>query len=410
MVVSEKMRTFFRTGSAIRKMFEEGLRLKAQYGPAAVADLSIGSPTFDPPEAFTRALRRAALGPGEHGYMPNAGYPDVRARVAGFLNAHGFFTGADAGHVVMTAGAAGALNVVLKTLLDPGDEVIVPAPFFPEYRYYVDNAGGRLVTVPTTADFDVDVDAVAAAVSARTRVVLLNTPNNPTGRVYPRATLEALAAMLREQESRLGRPVFVVSDEPYRELVFDGHVFASPASLHANSFMCYSWSKSFNVPGERIGYVAVNPALETDDWPLLQGALAMCNRMLGFINAPALMQRVVAGAIDAPVDTTHYARKRARLCAALDAGGYAYARPEGTFYLFPRTPGPEAAFVEAARAERLLVVPGSAFGREGYFRLSFAVPDETVGLACEKLVALARRSPALRHAGPDPVPAAHDHA
>jgi aspartate aminotransferase len=253
----------------------------------------------------------------------------------------------------------------------------------------VDNHGGRLVLVDTQDDFDLDVDAIEAAITERTRAVLVNSPNNPSGRLYPKATLEALSAMLLRKERELDRRLFLISDEPYREVVYDGHRFVSPAAVHPNSFMCYSWSKAFSISGERIGYVAVNPALRTDDWTMLMGALAMSNRILGFVNAPALMQRTVAAAVNAEVDLRHYATKRARLCETLDAAGYRYRAPEGTFYVFPETPEPEAAFIERAKEHLLLVTPGSAFGREGHFRISFACSDATVELACRKLQTLA---------------------
>ncbi|WP_457654595.1 pyridoxal phosphate-dependent aminotransferase [Rhodocaloribacter sp.] len=377
------------TGSAIRKMFEEGLWMKAEHGAEHVADLSLGNPEFPPPKAFLEALRRVASEPIPHGYMPNAGYPHVREAVAGHLNRHGYFEGIEARHVIMTTGAAGAINVVLKTILDPGDEVIVLRPYFVEYRFYVDNHGGRMVLVDTNEDFSLDVDAVAAAVTRRTKAVLLNSPNNPSGRVYDRASLEALAEMLRRKERELGRPIALISDEPYRELLFDDTPFVSPATVYPNSFMCYSWSKSFSIAGERIGYVAVNPAAAWEDDDTLLGALAMTNRALGFVNAPALMQRAVAEAVEAEVETGHYAGKRAKLCAALDEGGYAYVKPEGTFYIFPETLGPEDDFIRRAKRHLLLVVPGSAFGRPGHFRLSFACDDRTVERACEKLRAVA---------------------
>ena len=371
-------------------MFEEGLRLKAKHGAEHVADLSIGNPEFLPPTAFTEALRQVAESPGRHAYMPNSGYPYVRTKVADHLNRRGFFDGIEAAHIVMTTGAAGALNVVLKTLLDPGDEVIVPRPYFVEYRFYIDSHGGRMVLVDTDDAFGLDVAKIAEAVTARTRAVIITSPNNPTGRIYSRATLEALATMLRQKEHELGQRIFLLSDETYREVVFDDRAFVSPASVYADSFMCYSWSKGFSIPGERIGYIAVNPRLRTKDWPLLMGSLAMCNRFLGFVNAPAFMQHVIAEALNAEIDLRHYAAKRDRLCAALDAAGYDYAKPEGAFYLFVKSPIAEMEFVERARRRLLLVTPGKDFGQPGYFRLCFAYPDATVDLACRKLTALAR--------------------
>ncbi len=388
-MIAKKTIERMETGSAIRKMFDEGLSMKAEHGAEHVADLSLGNPEFAPPKAFLEALRRAASEPTPHGYMPNAGYPHVREAIAGYLNRHGYFENAEARHVLMTTGAAGAINVVLKTILDPGDEVIVLRPYFVEYRFYIDNHGGQMALVDTNEDFSLDVEAVAAAVTRRTKAVMLNAPNNPSGRVYDRASLEALAEMLLRKAHEHGRAIALISDEPYRELLFDDTAFVSPATVYPNSFMCYSWSKSFNIAGERIGYVAVNPAAMGEDRDALLDALAMTNRTLGFVNAPALMQRAVAEAVEAEVETGHYAAKREKLCAALDESGYTYVKPEGAFYIFPQTLGPEEAFIRRAREHLLLVVPGSAFGRPGHFRLSFACDDRTVALACEKLRAVA---------------------
>jgi aspartate aminotransferase len=388
-VVSDRMRTMYHRGSAIRQMFEEGLRLKKQYGADQVADVSLGNPDFAPPRTFNRALHIMAREQRRHCYMPNAGYPEVRDTVARHLTRKGLFEDLGGEQIVMTCGAAGALNVVFKTILDPGDEVIVPRPFFVEYRFYVDNHGGRLVLVDTQDNFDLDVDAIEAAITERTRAVLVNSPNNPSGRLYPQSTLEALSTMLLRKERELGRRLFLISDEPYREVIYDGRRFVSPAAVYPNSFMCYSWSKAFSISGERIGYVAVNPALRTDDWTTLMGALAMSNRILGFVNAPALMQRTVAAAIDAEVDIHHYATKRERICATLAEAGYRFRAPEGTFYVFPETPEPEGAFIERAKRHLLLVTPGSAFGREGHFRISFACSDAIVHRACRKLMTLA---------------------
>ncbi len=388
MVVSEKVRGFHASGSAIRKMFDEGLRLKERFGEENVADLSIGNPGFPPPRAFSDALRRVAAAPSMHAYMPNAGFPDVRERVADSLRTRGLLPGAKAEHVVMTTGAAGALNVTLKTLLEPGDEVIVIRPYFVEYTFYIDNHGGRMVQVESAPDCGLDPQAVAAAIGPRTRAVIVNSPNNPSGRVYGPDELDGLAGILRQASTRYGHPVFLLSDEPYREMVYGERAFVSPASRYENSFLCYSWSKTFSIPGERIGYVAVHPELQTSDWPLLMGALSMCNRFLGFVNAPAFMQRVIAESLDAEPDFAHYEVKKDLLCAALRRGGYRFAEPEGTFYIFPETPGDEADFIARAKEKLLLVVPGSAFGRPGHFRISFAAPETTVRLACRLLVEL----------------------
>jgi aspartate aminotransferase len=389
-VVAGPILQHYHSGASIRKMFDEGLRLKEMFGSHNVADLSLGNPCFAPPAAFSKALRDVAATPGRHAYMPNAGFPEVRDRIAEALNRDGYFSEIEGRHVVMTTGAAGAINVVLKTILEPGDEVIVPRPYFTEYGYYIANHGGRMVLVATSTDFDLDVEAILDAVTERTRAVIINSPCNPSGRVFPEPTLRMLADGLTERSRQIGSPIFVISDEPYREILFDDARFTSIASLYPNSFMCYSWSKSYSISGERIGYVAVNPALDTDDWPALLGSLAMCNRFLGFVNAPAFMQRVIGESLDALLNLERYTHNRMVLCAALEEGGYSFQSPEGTFYVFPQTPYPEDEFVRRAKDQLLLVVPGSVFGAADHFRISFAATDRSVDLACERLIRLAR--------------------
>jgi aspartate aminotransferase len=390
--VSRRIAEVYQTGSAIRKMFDRGMELKAIHGAENVADLSIGNPDFPPPAAFHRALREAALHPGPHCYMPNGGYPHVRQAVADHLSDRGFFESVESRHVVMTTGAAGALNVTLKTILNPGDEVIVPRPFFVEYRYYIDNHAGTMVLVDPDDRFGLDLASIDAAISPRTRAVLLNSPNNPTGRVYDEESLRLLSELLQRREREFGRPIFVISDEPYRDVLFGDTKFVSPASIHPNSFMCYSWSKAFSISGERIGYVAVNPALATNDWDMLCGSLAMANRFLGFVNAPAMMQRIIAASLEAEIDISHYVKKRDRICRVLAELGYDFLAPEGAFYVFARTPDGEEDFLHRATENLLLVVPGSAFGLGGYFRICFACSEAVLDLACEKLALLAPAS------------------
>jgi aspartate aminotransferase len=364
--------------SWIRKMFEEGARLKAKHGAANVYDFSLGNPNLDPPEAFQTALRTvlSQKAPMFHGYMPNTGYPHVRHALARYLAAeHGVkMTGDD---VIMTCGAAGALNVILKTLLDPGDEVITPAPFFVEYRFYAANHGGVLKTVPTTADFQLDVAAVAEAVSEKTKAILINSPNNPTGQIYTEERMRALGRLLAEQGQRYGRTLYLISDEPYRKIVYDGARVPSIFSVYRDSILATSYSKDLSIPGERIGYIAVNPeATHKSD---LLGGMALANRILGFVNAPALMQRVVAEVQGASVDVSAYKRKRDLLCDGLGQAGYEFVRPPGAFYLFPRSPlADDVAFVRALQQELILAVPGSGFGGPGHFRLSYCVDDATI--------------------------------
>jgi len=277
----------------------------------------------------------------------------------------------------MSTGAAGALNVALRAILSPGDEVLVIAPYFVEYLYYIRNAGGIPVVAESAGDFQLDMGAIRAALSDRTKAVILNTPNNPAGAVYPRDALVALDATLAEREKRTGTPVYVLSDEPYRKIVYPGFSFFPPAASLRNTLIAYSHSKDLNIPGERIGYLAVSPRAE--DAAEVAEACVFCNRVLGFVNAPSLMQRAVAVAQDLAPDLSVYQANRDALVATLSAAGFTVVPPGGAFYLFPRSPSPdEMEFVAAAREENLLVVPGRGFGREGHFRVAYCVSPDTV--------------------------------
>jgi len=392
MPISRAVAEAMQGASWIRRMFEEGLRLKQRLGAENVADLSLGNPVLEPPEAVRARLKElvAHEPPGCHRYMPNAGFESTRAAVAAHLARH---TGVPyaARHVVMSVGAGGGLNVVLKGLLDPGDEVVCLAPYFVEYRFYVTNHGGAPVVVQTDDSFRPDPSRLAAAITPRTRAVIVNSPNNPTGVVYGREDLEALAEVLRDASAAQGRPVYLVSDEPYRAIAYDDVEVPWPVRHYAETLHVTSFSKDLAMPGERIGYVAVNPAAR--DAEALVGAFTFTNRILGFVNAPALQQRLVEGLLDVRVDLRGYESKRARLLDALAASGYEVVRPDGAFYMFPRVPGElgDTDFVRLCLEERLLVVPGSGFGREGHFRMSYAVADRDVDLAVEALDRVARR-------------------
>ena len=383
MAISRKIEGFITQSSWIRKMFEEGISLKKQFGAERVYDFSLGNPNIDPPALFEGHLEKivGTNAPGRHAYMPNAGYPETRAAVAAYLSGiHGLSLVAD--HIIMTCGAGGALNVILKTLLDPGDEVLVPTPFFVEYRFYADNAGGVLKLVGTKEDFSLDLKALESAITDRTKVVLINSPNNPTGRVYDEESIRALAALLEAKGRMLGQTIYLVSDEPYGEIVYDGVRVPSILKAYANSIIATSYSKSLSLPGERIGYIAANPLLSG-----IQDAvdgMVLCNRILGFVNAPALMQRVIAGVQGLHVDVGEYRRKRDLLCDGLASIGYRFHRPEGAFYLFPKTPvEDDVAFVTALQKRRILTVPGRGFGSPGHFRIAYCVDDATIVNAME---------------------------
>jgi aspartate aminotransferase len=317
--------------------------------------------------------------PGRHGYMSNAGYPEARNAVASYL-AEDQGVPVEGANVVMTCGAGGALNVIFKAILDPGDEVIVPLPYFMEYDSYVDNHGGVLKPVATKPDFDLDVDSIAAAVAPRTRAVLINSPNNPTGRVYPVASVEALGELLRRRSAEMGRIVYLVSDEPYRKIVYDGARVASVMAAYANTIIASSYSKELSLAGERIGYLAASPAVPRVG-ELMEG-LITANRILGFVNAPALMQRAVARLQGVAVDVTPYQRNRDVLCEELTKAGFTVSKPEGAFYLFPCTPiDDDVAFCREMQQHLVLVVPGSGFGLSGHFRLAYCVAPGVVECA-----------------------------
>jgi aspartate aminotransferase len=355
-------------------MFEEGARLKKERGEANIFDFTLGNPEVEPP-ALTLATLRRVVAEGRlhsHGYMPNPGFPEVRAAIADKLRREVGLPFA-AEHVCMTSGAAAACNVILKSILDPGDEVILLAPYFAEYPFYVANHGGRVVVVETDAGCLPDVDRIAAAITPRTRGIILNTPNNPSGRVYPAALLRDLEAML----ARLPNPPLVISDEPYKSLVYDGGKQAEVASLISQTAICFSWSKAQALAGERIGFLALSPRLP--DWPAMAAACTFANRTLGFVNAPALWQLVMAEAADACVDATAYQHKRDVLCAGLSAAGYEVSKPEGGYYVFLKTPIPDdVAFVGLLVKQGVLAVPGAGFGRSGFIRLSLTVPLDTI--------------------------------
>jgi len=377
MAIAKKMNEFAKRSSWIRKMFEEGAKMKAQYGAENVYDFSLGNPDLPPPPEFQQILEELAADktPGLHRYMPNAGYPIVREKMAAKISAEQGVMLA-AGDVIMTCGAAGAINVTLKAILDPGDEVIILSPFFVEYNFYVDNNGGVAKIVKTADDFDLDCEAIIAAISERTKAIIINSPNNPTGQIYSEAKLHKLGHILEAASAKFGT-VYLISDEPYRKIVFDDHVVPSILHNYQNAIIVSSFSKDLSLPGERIGFIAVHPEVaEHDD---LLNAMTLANRILGFVNAPALMQRVVARLLDVSVDCTIYQRRRELFCNMLTETGYDFVPPKGAFYVFPKSPlADDVKFVQLLQEQKILAVPGRGFGCPGYFRLAFCVEDEVI--------------------------------
>jgi len=378
MAISEKVSGFMEKSSWIRKMFEEGIWLKKQFGEENVFDLSLGNPVIEPPDQVQAALVKAAkdISPGLHRYMPNAGLQDVREAIAKTLS-NECQVSLSANDLVMVCGAAGGLNITLKTLLDSGDEVLIFAPYFVEYLFYADNHGGKAVAVKTHDDFTLDMDALKDALSEKTKAVIVNSPNNPTGVVYSREELKQLAEVLKAHSEKTGKAVYLISDDPYKKITFDGVEAVNILELYENSIYITSHSKDIALPGERIGFVAVHPKCE--DAGNLMAGLIFSNRVLGFVNAPALIQRVVKNVQGVTVDVEQYKKKRDFLYGELTRIGYDVVKPQGAFYFFPKSPiDDEVEFVKKLAEKKVLVVPGRGFGCPGYFRISYCLPDSVI--------------------------------
>lgn len=378
MPIADKIEASLSASSWIRRMFEEGEKLRRIHGADRVYDFTLGNPNVEPPRAFHEELLKLAQNPlpGMHRYMSNAGYPETRQAIAAVL-AEDSGKPVTAEHVIMTCGAGGALNVVLKTLLNPGEEVIIPTPYFVEYRFYIANHGGTFREVPTGEDFQFDPEALAAAVGPKTRAVLLNSPNNPTGAVYPAESLSTLARLLEEKERQLGTTIYVISDEPYAKIVYDGVQVPQIFKYIKNSIVVTSHSKDLALPGERIGYIALSPDIE--DSSLLIDGMIFCNRTLGFVNAPALAQRLVTTLQRETVNIEEYREKRDLIYNHLVKLGFEVVKPMGAFYFFPRCPiEDDVEFVRRAQKYNLLLVPGSGFGKTGHFRLSYCVDMQMI--------------------------------
>jgi aspartate aminotransferase len=389
MPVAAKVKKCLEGSSWIRKMFEEGDRLRQERGAENIFDFTLGNPTMEPPLELQQELQKIAATPipGMHRYMNNAGYEETRAAVAEVI-AENCALPVSAAHIVMTCGAGAALNVVMKTLLNPGDEVIILSPYFVEYNFYIDNHGGVPVVVPTLPDFQPDVNAIAAAITARTKAIIINSPNNPTGVIYPFAALKKIGDLLAQKEQEFGTTIVAISDEPYARISFGEEV---PCIFNAmtNAVIVTSHSKDLALPGERIGYLAASPTLK-DGTLFMQGAI-FANRVLGFVNAPALMQRLITRLQRVSVDVEQYRVKRDLLYNKLVELGFEVVKPGGGFYLFPRSPLPdEIEFIRHAQQHGILLVPGSGFGAPGFFRIAYCFEDDMIKRslpAWEKLAA-----------------------
>lgn len=379
-VLARGVSGYMENSSWIRRMFELGTQLKEKHGAENVYDFSLGNPDLPAPPEVGDALAdfgRLAREPFAFGYMPNGGFPWLREKLAAHLSREQGVK-LEAGDVILSCGAAGALNAFFRAVLDPGDEVLTFAPYFVEYGFYCENHGGRLKPVPAKADtFAPDLAALERAIDEKTRVVLINSPHNPTGVVYGARDLKAIANLLENKSQEFGRPIWLVADEPYRFLAYDGAVVPSILPMYAFSVAVSSLSKNMSMPGERIGYLAVSPKMR--EKKELMAALTLTNRILGFVNPPVIGQHILGRALGAHVDISVYARRRDAMAMVLEAGGYEFRKPQGAFYFFPKAPGnDDIAFVNRLLEERILAVPGSGFGWPGHFRLAFCVDEKTI--------------------------------
>lgn len=389
-MLSQNIQSKISKSSWIRAMFEQGEKLRKLHGPEKVYDFSLGNPDYEPPQEVQDALVKYVTGEtaGLHKYMNNAGYPEIREKIAER-------TAKESGlpltlnHIIMTCGAAGGLNVVLKSILNPGDEVIALAPYFVEYGFYAENHGGKLVVVPTDpATFQPSVAALEQAITPKTKALIINSPNNPTGVIYSEAILTQVAGLLSRKEQEFGSQILVISDEPYSKIIYDNAKVPHILSNFPNSVVVNSYSKSLALPGERIGYIAVNPQIK--DAELFISGMIFANRTLGFVNAPSLFQKVIGDALDVAVNTDEYKRRRDYLYSHLTELGFTCVKPEGAFYLFPQALIPDdVEFAKRALKYNLLIVPGSGFGCPGYFRLAYCVSMETIKNSISAFKALA---------------------
>lgn len=390
-MISRNMEDMVKNSSVIRAMFEEGMKMAKEFGAENVYDFSLGNPSVEPPMTVKQAIKDI-LDEEEpnlvHGYMMNAGYPDVREAIAKSINSK-FQTNFNQNNIIMTVGAAGGLNVILKTLLNPGDEVLTFAPFFGEYVNYTKNHGGVLKVVPAnTVDFMPNIEKFEQMITPNTKAIIINNPNNPTGVVYSEETIKQLASVMNNKQKEFGTDIYLIADEPYRELAYDGVDVPYLTKYYDNTIVGYSYSKSLSLPGERIGYLVIPN--EVADYDNVFAAANVANRILGFVNAPSLIQRVVARNLDASVDLEGYDKNRKLLCEKLSEYGFEFVKPQGAFYMWIKTPCDEKEFVAAAKKHRILIVPGSAFGCEGYTRLAYCVDYSMIERALPEFEALAK--------------------
>ena len=396
MSISSQIQTYLEKSSWIRKMFEEGMKLKKEYGEDKVFDLSLGNPDLPTPPQVKETLKNLVenYDPSFHRYMPNAGYSFVREIMAQKVSKeYDIQIGPE--EIVMTCGAAGALNIIFKTLLNPGEEVLFPSPYFVEYFFYAENHQGIPKPVPTKKDFSLDLEKIESSISSKTKIFLINSPNNPTGQIYSESEIKALSEILEKKSKEIGRPIYLVSDEPYKNLVFDNHTVPSIFKFYSNSIVAYSFSRELSLAGERIGFVAVHPDIEFKK-EILNG-LILCNRILGFVNAPALAQRIVAECAFAKVQVETYQKRRNILCQILEKAGLSFVKPKGGFFIFPEVPIDDVKFCEILKEELVLAVPGRGFGLSNHIRLSFCVSEEILQKmepnfirACQKAFKIAK--------------------
>jgi aspartate aminotransferase len=392
MIISDKIQKLITNQEGwTRRMFEEGLRIKKQYGEENVYDFSLGNPDTEPPEEVQKTLVETLSNPvkGMHRYMPNNGYEDVREEIAAYLREQ-HAVSFTANHIFMTVGCAGGLNILLKSMLSKGNEVIVPSPFFWEFKNYIENHGGAMRLVQTKKDFQLDIDKIEKAITKKTKAILLNSPNNPTGAVYTEESIKGLIRLLNTKRAQ-GQDIYIICDDAYKKLVYDGFRLPNLFGLYDLVYAVTSHSKDLALPGERIGYVAISPRVP--DYELMVSGLMISMRTLGFVNAPALFQRIAGKFQRASVNIGEYAKKRDVLYEILMEAGFECVKPMGAFYMFPKSPIPdELEFIRTLQQEeRIMVVPGRGFGRKGYFRIAYCVPMETIQKSREGFIRIGKR-------------------